>query len=482
MHLSFTASTLPLLALAAYLWYRAKGQLLPVVMFLSIFQAASVLNLGIGGFEIGIAPAHFVLILALVKRLSVRTPLQSGAEKPSYAAMLLLTLFVGYAAVSVFTNPFLFRGVPVTNPRAGWDVPLQWAPGYLTQLCYLLLSFALYLAATYRTSRDELGRSLNWFIAGIVCASLIAFYQVAALKTGIYFPGSLFYTNPTHVIYNAYEISGLPRANSTFTEASMAAFAMSVGLALVVWRFASGAAAPRSALFAALISGALILTASSTGYLCLAYVLVVGAWLYMFRWNSHRDTGKLKIVMGIPVLVLLAALLAVPAVRQGLMGAVHTVVLDKTESFSYRQRSLMDGRALDTAAATYWLGAGWGVCRASSFLPTLLGNVGVPGLLLFSGFCICVFLPALRPRRVLPAVHGAVLFALSTALLALFLALPDAVDPMLWLLFALAAKFAGPRRLAKITKMRATGSATAKERDSDPVLTNCYDPQTEIRG
>jgi hypothetical protein len=53
---------------------------------------------------------------------------------------------------------------------------------------------------------------------------------------------------------------------------------------------------------------------------------------------------------------------------------------------------------------------------------------------------------------------------------------------MLWLLFALAAKFAGPRRLAKITKMRATGSATAKERDSDPVLTNCYDPQTEIRG
>src|SRR5580700_5320066 len=151
MHVSFTLSTVPLLLLAAYLWYRAKGQLLPVAMFMSVFQAASVMDLSVGSLVIGVQPTYIVLVLALISKFTERRSAKTNDWIPATSTTLLLAGFVAYAAVSAFVFPLWFKGVLVSNPKFGFGVPLKWELGHLNQLFYLLLSFAIYLVAAYWT-------------------------------------------------------------------------------------------------------------------------------------------------------------------------------------------------------------------------------------------------------------------------------------------------------------------------------------------
>jgi len=168
---SFTLSTIPLSLLALYLCYRAQWQILPVMMFMSVFQAASLLNL-MGG-AIGVGPGY-VLLLAIFVKSCVVSRNKPQPRKASSAASILLGLFATYAAASAFINPLLFEGVPYTNPKMGFNVPLRWETGHLNQLFYLLLNVALFLVVSRRCSAAEMRRSLNWFVGGSVLASIVA--------------------------------------------------------------------------------------------------------------------------------------------------------------------------------------------------------------------------------------------------------------------------------------------------------------------
>ena len=448
MHISLTLSTLPMLLLAFYLWCRAKGQLLPVAMFMSVFQAASVVDVGFGGLLIGVQPTYVVLLIALVARFAERRPGKTESWIPATATTLLLAGFVVYAAMSAFVYPLLFKGVLVSNPKLGFGVPLKWELGHLNQLFYLLLSFALYLVAAYWTPPAELTKSINWFVGGVVFASLIGLYQFLAKKTGVPFPTEILHTSPTYSMFEGYEIDGFPRMNATFTEAAAAAFSMTVALAIVLWRFLARADSFRTILRLCGIGIGLLLTISTTGYVCLIFLLFVAASRYFAPWKGSLDSRNARVFLAVPVFLFVVALLGVPVLRDSFVRLAHTVLLDKTSTASYRERQAWNQDALKTAANTYWLGAGWGVCRASSFVPTVLGNVGIPGSLLLFVFCVRLLWPAARLSKVKAPIHGAVLLGLSAVFLNLMVSAPELAHPIIWLLFAVAAKFAPGRPLA----------------------------------
>ena len=418
MQVSFTPSTVPLLLLAAYLLYRAKGKLLPVAMFMSVFQAASIVNIAAGNLQIGVQPTYVILLAALAVRLAGRRPPKSRNWLPASTTSLLLTAFVAYAMVSAFVYPFLFKGVLISNSKFGFGIPLKWEVGHLNQLFYLVLSFALYLVAAYWTTPAELTKSINWFVGGILLASVIGFYQLLSIKTGLPFPKEILHSSPTYSMFEGYEIDGFPRMNSTFTEAAAAAFSLNVGFAIVLWRLLSRADSIRNLFYIAVIGMGLLLTVSTTGYICLVFLLVVAACRYFAPWKGGSDS---------------------------LVRLLHTVLLDKTTTLSYQQRTAWNHDALTTAADTHWLGAGWGVCRASSFIPTMIGNVGIPGSLLFVVFCAFLLRPALHLSKIKVTLHGAVIFALTALLLDLSVSAPELANPIIWLIFAIAAKFAAGR-------------------------------------
>ncbi len=457
MHVGFTLSTIPMLLLALFLWHRAHGQFLPVAMFMSVFQAASVMDLSFGSLVIGVQPTYLVLVLALASRFTQRRPYQTKTWMPETNTTLLLAAFVAYSALSAFVFPFLFKGVLVSNPRSGFGMPLTWELGHLNQLFYLVLSFAIYLVAAYWTAPAELTKSLNWFVGGVAFASLIGLYQLLCAKYGLPFPREILDTSPTYSIFKPYEIDGFPRMNSTFTEAAAAAFSMNVALALVIWRFLNRADSVRTISRALLILAGLVLTISTTGYICLIFLLLVVACRYVMPSKATADEHIAKLFLAIPLFLVLLAVLGVPALRNSFVRLSHTVLLDKTATSSYETRTQWNRNAFQTGAETFWLGAGWGVCRASSFVPTMLGNVGIPGSLLFLAFCIKLFWPALRPSRLKVPIHGAVLIALAAVLLDLAVSAPEVAHPIIWLLFAVAAKFAAsrPARPAKFVPVYA---------------------------
>ncbi len=438
-----TASTIPVLLLIAVLWWRTKGELLPILLFCSIFDAASALN--IAGSPI--APWVFALAVCLpIKVLTGRLRWKPipGLNRPAFVTLLL---FVVYALFSSMVFPFLFHGIFVTNARNGMNSHLSWTFSNVAQPCYLLAAFTVFLISIHST-REQLRLAVTWYIRACITLALFSMYQLLHAVAHVPFPSTILYSNTTHVIYDAYKINGVWRLNSTLPEASGVAFFLGIGLALHGWHLATHRIRLQSAASFLLMLTAMVLTVSTLGYACLATVAVGGALMYT-RYSFRRQG-----VAPVKMLLLLALVgAAVPALV--LTDAGHTVskvfqtvFVDKVDSDSYRERSLWNTLALQTSRDSYYFGAGWGSVRASSFACSLMGNVGIPGTLLFVTFLLQLLRPALRPGRYVRfEMFERSLFALAVMMVGLVVAGSDPITPMSWVLFGVAVA-SKPRRSA----------------------------------
>lgn len=432
--MSFTLSTVPLSLLALYLCYRSQWQILPVMMFMSVFQAASLFNL-MGG-AIGVGPVYALLLVTLVKS-SLFDRSKPQPRRTSRSAAVFLLLFIVYAAISAIINPLLFTGVTYSNVKTGFEIPLKWETGHLNQLFYLVLDVALFFVVSRRCSLGEMRRALNWFVGGSVLASIIAVFQFICLKTGLHFPAEYLHTNMSYGTFKAYEIGQFSRTNSTFVEASAAALFLPPALASAAWRVVIR---PnwKDLLYTLVILTGLFLTLSATGYLCLFFLACLSIVILWAKWKARTAIRINKLALGAGVSILLLALVAVPSVRSWTADLLDTVIFSKKQTFSYQQRTEWNNDALQTAIQTWWLGAGWGICRASSLVPTMLGNVGLPGVALFTAFLAQVFFPVWRSKRRSLAQKGPAIFAASVVLVGLLVAGPELTSPPLWVFAAIA--------------------------------------------
>lgn len=433
-----TASTLPVLVMIAVLWRCTGGQVLPTVLFLSVFTAASVVNIG----SIGVSPWLFSLVFALGLRLVLkghgRMVLAPGYNKP---AMRLFLLFVVWTVLSAVCFPLLFTGVFVDHGTTSG--PLTWHLSNLAQVLYLLAASAVYLL-TVGASAQERANAQEWFVRGCIFASLLAFYQLANATIHVPYPSAMLYSNPSYMIYPAYRINGLWRLNSTFCEASeMAAFLLA-GAALLGWELLTMKVRLwRAAAFLLMIT-ALLFTLSSLAYMGLIVLFTLGPVLYAGRVLRHRTLSHRRVVVLLLLVGGLGAFVALSDAGVGTVGKVlSATLLDKSKSDSYRDRTATHVSALRTLRETAYMGAGWGSLRASGLGYVLLGTVGVPGLLFFVAFYLANYLPFFYPQ---PSVPGAgpdrfipTLFAVNLILMAMFTAGSEPVTPMLWMLLGVVA-------------------------------------------
>ncbi len=87
--------------------------------------------------------------------------------------------------------------------------------------------------------------------------------------------------------------------------------------------------------------------------------------------------------------------------------------------------------------------------RASSLACSLMGNVGIPGVLLFTLALLQMLRPLARPRRYARFdMFERSLFALAIVILAHLIAGSDPIAPILWVLFAVVTA-SKPRRLVE---------------------------------
>lgn len=432
-----TATTVPLLIVIAFLWWRTRGQILSIVLFVSVFDAASALNIG----SLGVAPWTFALAICLgLKLLRGHRPFHP-IRGVNVAAGNALVLFIAYALFTSFVYPFVFQGVPVISSHDVAPVPLSWSIANFAQACYLIAAVVIYLLAI-SSSREELRSALQWYIRGCIVASCFSFYQLANAVFHIPYPSAVLYSNKSHMIYGAYMIKGMWRLNSTFSEASAMAMYMSIGLALLGWEMAVRRFQLRRTLCFLLILTAHLFTISSLGYATLGFLMVAGISLYGLHCFRQKGLSSVKLIILIGLLCAGGTLVLLTDAGKTVNKVVNSVLLDKTNTESYRARTASNIAALNTASHTYYMGAGWGSVRASGLLYILLGNVGIPGLLLFALSLALMCKPLFERRKTVPADQAdsfeRSLLAMFTAVLGLAIAGAEPVAPILWALFAIA--------------------------------------------
>jgi len=366
--------------------------------FLAPFQAASVLNMYIGNYPLGLQPGYFAgflfvfsELIRFLRRGKLRYPRKLGT---TYLPLFFLAV---YAMVGAIILPVLFQGsILVLHPRGGISLnrftPLRPTATNISQSVYMaFLAIFAFIASHSIALHGNLGRNVirAYLLAGILVAS-IGIWQVLAWHVGVPFPTDLLYSNPGYAQAGAMQtIGGIKRLSSTLAEPSLAAYYL-VGVfafALELSMSSRRARIPQMAMLLSLV--ALLLTTSTTAYVTLTVVLAIAALRHIW---SRRGLRNVLVYSAILVFVVVLGLLS--ASFSGWIGLLQVVMekalLKKVNTLSFKSRIGADLHSLSLVLPTWGLGVGWGSNRASSLLANLIGNGGLWGTMLFVWFLFVV--------------------------------------------------------------------------------------------
>lgn len=428
----------------------APSRLSEWAVFVTIFQAAAVANIG-SGFAFGLAPYFFV---AMFIGARVIPQWWSGRirffrHEPAMRHIQLMALFVGWAVFSAFVLPLLFAGIPVDSPRKSvdasffWQMPLHWSFSNAGQAAYMVLNFVILLHMLQMSAEpgylDRLQRAFSW--SG-VCVVAIGAYQILCSHVALKFPAWLFNSNAEWGQAYNQAFNGILRLSASFVEPSEAAGFLSAWalfeLTLVIAGTDNGAWH-----WACVIAGtiALVETASTTGYVTVAVMWLAIAFT-MVRTLLTRGRLNARILLAVSIMAggAVVTLTTMPSARLVLAG----VLFHKSSSASAMHRSATLGRAVTVFDGTLSLGAGLGSNRAMSLFFYVLSNLGMPGLLLL--FCAWFQLWSQYSRRARGRQrlsHGPFVVAAAAAyvtnLLTLLLSGAEITTPRLWILWGMLA-------------------------------------------
>jgi hypothetical protein len=414
-------------------------------IFVSIFQAAAIANIG----AFGVGPYFFVVILIASRLIPqwLTGRVRFSRDEAVVKHMQVMAVFVGWIVFSAFVSPILFAGTPVDDPRMGVDSSyLQQMPLKLTfsnagQAAYMVLNFLLLLQVLQMAERpDYLKRLQQTFSWSGACVVAIGAYQIACSRVGLSFPTWLFNSNAAWgQLYNQY-FGGISRLSASFTEPSAAAAFLS---AWIVFEMSLVMTEEQSSIWhwLCVVAGtfALIETASTTGYVTvgLVWIVICGDFV-RFVLIRGRVMLKVLVAMSIVVIGAVVALYTIPSAQSLLTG----VLFEKSTSASSTHRMASIGRATGVFYATLTLGAGIGSNRAMSMPFYVLSNLGLPGTVLFfwlvSQLCVQYFQ---RTRQGSDYSTGRFIKASGAAFVANFLSMAfsgaEITVPLLWILWAM---------------------------------------------
>lgn len=421
--------------------------LVPWAIMASVFEAASVINVGGGTTGIGIQPFFFVVILMTLRFVPQYLSGRFGFAQadPLLGLFRPLIFFACWGVVSAFVLPFLFENLAVNTPHGGMDrspLPLHWTLSNAAQAGYLILDCVFimcttWLARAHREMEADI-RAFRW--AGIIVAAVGA-YQLVAHNTGLPFPKEFFNSNESWGQLLDERIAGTWRVSSTFTEPSAAGgffAAWSSFLLLIV----SERTVARRLDWLLLCAGMsmLLLTTSSSGYLVTVIVLSTFALQQALRLIVQ---GRINPRVLIVCVVIGVAAIGAIAFLPNLDRLLQEVLFKKTASSSARNRTATQWQALMITGQTSGLGVGLGSNRPSGLLFYILSNLGFPGLLLFV-YCIYVTFSLIGISIGLPKRCGAtrgyakgLAWAFGVTLLSMVIAGADVTTPQLWIIWSL---------------------------------------------
>ncbi|ALN72849.1 hypothetical protein [Aureimonas sp. AU20] len=360
------------------------------------------------------------IVAALLSLRILMAPGQTGfllhlMLRPRSQAFLFLFLLV--CILTTLIMPRLFAGEILVVPVRAIEGPL--APLYpstqnVSQLAYLTISIVTALTVSVGL-RDARSRSL--LPRAILMGCLVT------IGTGILDFANSFvpldalldaFRTATYALLVDAEVLGARRVVGLMPEAS--AFGSTCVVLLALLFFARRAFSPGDPLrvlalpACAILAVFAVLSSSSAAYAGLG--IFMGAVGLEWLWRLVRfDPGTMDhltveaIVALLAVVVVVALVLFQPALIDRIGFVLDDILVSKTTSSSFEERSMWTRTAWEALGSSWGLGIGVGSARASNFWVALASNTGYLGAFLFAAFVICCYLR----RRPLGDKQGAAL-------------------------------------------------------------------------
>lgn len=454
--------------LAVWLWRSGVSALVALVAGVLVLGGSAALVLpALGGTSV--TPAHFA-ILAPLLWLVVRRDQAGVLEAISINRWLIAFAVIG--AVSAFILPRLFAGdinvTPMRPTRLDY-VREALAPTTqnITQAIYLLGTAVAAVLASYSARYGA--RSRDLFLALLIAGGahvvfgLLDVFGVQQVLDVL--------RNATYAQLNQdFGKLGVRRIAGSFPEASQFA-TFGFGVMVLsgelwmrnIWPRVSGAICLLNAVM-------LVLSTSSTAYLCLAVYLPLMLLRLLFLTSGPQKLGKGLTLFGLGLGGVILGLIFVavsPQVAQSLQSVVESMTVGKLDTASGRERMAWATQGLEAFAATKGVGIGIGSFRSSSLLTAVIGSTGVIGVVTLAAYIIQVLAPwrAAAYRLDLPRDQAFGEAAATAAVLSLLPAVISSPQADPGLLFGLLAGYALGARLAPVTAgpAPATGSMSRLE-------------------
>ncbi|CAN7605413.1 hypothetical protein LJR219_004592 [Phenylobacterium sp. LjRoot219] len=321
----------------------------------------------------------------VILQLGLRPYLQALADPRRFGFLSLCTL---YAAASAYFLPRLFEGrVNVITMRPSdfrGAVPLRPDTANLTQGLYFVIT-TLAVVSVYLICQDPARRRqfLQAFGFGAAVAVLTGVLDLATSAVGA---GGLLtpFRNAQYALLLENHTAGMHRVVGLMSEASSYAGLTAPFLALMaltppresVW-------GPWRLPLCAMLLAMSYLSTSSSGYVALAGLGLTLACSLALGGLVERRASAWWGAYGALIALAAASLVLMfhPTVFEPLWRVIDEVVLQKTSSRSYVERSSWNRVSYQAFLGTDFLGVGIGGARASSWIYSVLSNIGLPGAL-----------------------------------------------------------------------------------------------------
>ncbi|HPE47606.1 MAG: hypothetical protein R3B98_10120 [Hyphomonas sp.] len=308
--------------------------------------------------------------------------------------LLLLTLFVTFAATSGLFLPRLLEGqiyvIPVRGSENGLSL-LAPSTQNITQGAYLVISLLAAVGA-WAAART---RPAETYRAAVVGGMIVVATGIADMILGDS-PLLAPFRTATYALNTAQNMQGVDRVVGLMSEPATFG-SLCVSMAALIYFLSPGFDRPRPAVYvSALTTIALLamaaLSASSTAQVMLGVFGLLATVSALYAMVVHKQRlSRASILssifiasMGIAGVVFLLAFM--PRTVQPILDLLNTLLVEKTQSQSFEERSSWNVAAWDAFVASRGLGVGLGSCRASSWVLALLSNTGIAGTLLLAAF------------------------------------------------------------------------------------------------
>lgn len=319
------------------------------------------------------------------------------------AQCLLLFLFWLVTAWVTYFMPRIFAGsvmvIPMRLEQATDGVPLYPTPQNISQLLYLTISIVTVIAcALCFRSPTVRQQALVGMCAGGAMIVITGLLDLAGLG-----PYLDIFRTATYDYLTNVEIADVKRVVGLMPEASTyGSLAVTFLTAIYFFRRAIEAQWIRRIVAPCLVALLIVfslLSTSSAAYAGLAIFGAIASIEWVWRLFSTREGDIAReglhvefwaIVLGFAAIYILYML--VPALFDPFVRLVDTIIFQKTDSDSYRERSMWTAVSFAALIDTWGLGVGMGATRSSNGIVAVFSNCGVLGGLLYYGFMLQTFL------------------------------------------------------------------------------------------